>query len=115
MRAWAALLAFIPFAVEAQGILKSRIIGGDTAVITLTVRDFESWGDPIEHEFVKGTATYLDAGDHLLRYEHMGRLLHTEWVHVTRRRQDGNARWMMDKRIMLWPRRLTEMDIRSIR
>ena len=73
--------------------------------VTLTVRDFERWGDPVEHVFIKGTVTYLEPGDHLVRYEAKGRLIHTEWVHVTNRK--GNRRWLMEKWILLSPVPLT--------
>lgn len=103
------LLLILPTFVSAQGLLKSYIVGGDTVKVTLTVRDFEQWDDPVEHVFIKGTVTYLTAGDHLVRYEAQGRLIHTEWVHVTSLGE--NRRWLMEKWVLLEPRQLTTFPI----
>lgn len=103
------LLFLLPILSNAQGIVKSHIIGADTSKVVLTARSFDNWDNPIEHEFLVGTVTYLEAGDHLLRYEIADTLVHSEWVHITSRKK-GNRRALIEKWIWVSPPRLTEVN-----
>lgn len=105
----AMILVLVTGTSEAQGILKSHVVGDDTLVITLTVRNFDRWDSPIRHDFRVGTATYMTAGDHLVRYSVGDSILHQEWMHVTDRRH--SQRWIANKWIYVYPPRLTEVEL----
>ena len=94
---------------EAQGVLKSHVVGNDTLVVTLTVRNFDQWDSAVRHDFRVGTATYMPAGDHLVGYSVGDSILHQEWMHVTDRRH--SQRWIADKWIYVYPPRLTEVGL----
>jgi hypothetical protein len=69
-----------------QGLLRSKIIQGDSAKrCTLVVRNIDNWDKPVNHVFRVSTTTYLLPGDYLIHYWMDTVWLHGEWIHISRK------------------------------
>jgi hypothetical protein len=67
-----------------QGLLRSKIIQGDSAKrCTLVVRNIDNWDKPVNHVFRVSTTTYLLPGDYLIYYWMDTVWLHGEWIHIS--------------------------------
>jgi hypothetical protein len=71
--------------VNGKGLLRSKIIQGDSAKrCTLVVRNIDNWDKPVNHVFRVSTTTYLLPGDYLIHYWMDTVWLHGEWIHISR-------------------------------
>ena len=72
--------------VSCQGLLRSKIIQGDSAKrCTLIVRSVDNWDKPVTHVFRVSTTTYLLPGDYVVHYWMDTTWLHGEFIHVSRK------------------------------
>ena len=68
---------------QAQGVINSKIWPDTLSKeCTLVIQNFDDV--PSYHYFKKSTSTYLNRGDYNISYYYDNKLIHSEWIHISK-------------------------------